>query len=504
MDISSVLMLGHSTASSFESQAKDLIRAAEANVARIDSQIRDLVRLRERERGLIATLKLVVAPVRKLPAELLVEIFQWTLISLDWGLPKQALAISHVCAHWRQLACTTPQFWTQPFRPDLTKAQSDVYLVTTKLIVERSAPLPIPVTLEKEAPGANHPLAELAFSLARRWRSLCCDHTQMDRLEKLPMDALRRLESVNITTNLACLVDINIFLGAHRLRTVTLDVVNVDCFHMPWSQLTEVTIGHGFSGNKLAAQICLDILVQCTNVVTAKFGELVPWTERPAAGPITRLPHLKMLQVEFNVDASDDHLTPFFARLALPALTHLTIYGGCETFWSTADFEPFQKRSPNIEQLNIEGPPLHPDALISLLAASPNLVKLDLERCFIQGAVDPVIRFLQYFPTDQVHSVPRLQRIHIFGSFGGHFDEAVLENMIVSRWWTDAQLLAMPGPPPVARLKSCWISDADEEQQYSDAFRNSRAGHRTVTDTAVIYTAVSKHGREITARRMAA
>ncbi|KAJ7614342.1 hypothetical protein FB45DRAFT_253404 [Roridomyces roridus] len=50
--------------------------------------------------------------------------------------------------------------------------------------------------------------------------------------------------------------------------------------------------------------------------------------------------------------------------------------------------------------------------------------------------------------------------------------------------------------------KKDWGENHKNQCHLSEA--NSRAGHRTVTDTAVIYTAVSKHGREITARRMAA
>lgn len=54
----------------------------EANMTPIESQIKDLLCLRDRERGLITALKLVLAPIRKLPSELLVQIFSRAVHSI--------------------------------------------------------------------------------------------------------------------------------------------------------------------------------------------------------------------------------------------------------------------------------------------------------------------------------------------------------------------------------------------------------------------------------------
>ncbi|KAJ7082988.1 hypothetical protein C8R44DRAFT_822699 [Mycena epipterygia] len=78
--ISSALLLGH------------LITAAEENIARIESQIKDLMCLRDRERGLITALRLVIAPIRKLSSELLVQIFLHSLSSFRPSI-KDALKI---------------------------------------------------------------------------------------------------------------------------------------------------------------------------------------------------------------------------------------------------------------------------------------------------------------------------------------------------------------------------------------------------------------------------
>src|ERR1700761_7936870 len=57
------------------------------------------------------------APIKKLPVELLGEIFMWTLG--DWGImtdepPRlllEPLTLSHVCVHWRSVAISIPMLW---------------------------------------------------------------------------------------------------------------------------------------------------------------------------------------------------------------------------------------------------------------------------------------------------------------------------------------------------------------------------------------------------------
>ncbi|KAJ7706713.1 hypothetical protein B0H17DRAFT_891754, partial [Mycena rosella] len=85
------------------------IAASEEKIARIESQIRDLLYQRDQERGLITTLKLVIAPIRKVPVELLVQIFHHALGPR--ATLKQVLVLSHVCAFWRQVACKSPALW---------------------------------------------------------------------------------------------------------------------------------------------------------------------------------------------------------------------------------------------------------------------------------------------------------------------------------------------------------------------------------------------------------
>ncbi|KAJ7644609.1 hypothetical protein FB45DRAFT_298158 [Roridomyces roridus] len=477
-DITSALLLGHSSTSDIDHLAKTLILAAEANIARIDSQMRDLLRLRDRERGIIAVLKQVIAPIRKLPAELLVEIFR--VVAAQAGkLSKptftshalsSVLALSQVCAHWRQLACTTPQLWNYQVFLNFRKAPSDVYLATTKTFFERSAPLPIPILWKGETPKAS-PLIQVMLDSAPRWESLVFAESDISQLYRLPMDALKSLISLDLRhqAHISDLSPPKVFLGAHSLRTVRLTVRNMGPFHMPWSQLVELSL-HVFNGEP--AQEFLDILAQCTNIASVEFNGIVTWNQPPdmVPTPVVQLAQLTNLRLCFHSD--DGFISPFIARLALPSLTKLSIYAGYETCWSPADITAFLRRSPNIEDLDISYSLMTSEDLSSLLLNSPSLVALHLSSCFnSDAAFESTLEYLTFSATALAHPAPRLQRLTISESMED-IDEEKLQHMISSRWWTDAQLAALPVAPPVARwekLEICIHFDVlvGQQREYS-------------------------------------
>ncbi|KAJ7639185.1 hypothetical protein FB45DRAFT_904913 [Roridomyces roridus] len=468
--VSSALALGGHSAS-YEQATKDFIRAAEENIARIESQIRDLELLRDRERSFIAALKQVAAPIRKLPAELLLEIFKHILFP-DWRISercyrlKRVLAVSHVCPHWRRLVSTTPRFWAFELLINLPKAApSEAYLATTKLFLERSGSLAIPMVLEGASPKGSA-LPAIVYSSASRWSSLDFRSSQISELRKLPASTFKQLVSVDLKsgTRIPALTPIRAFMGARRLQTVHLQVANPDRYHMPWSQLTHLT-AYGVDKNP---QAFVDVLVQCTNLIEAKFRNMMPWLQPPpdnsSSAPV-QLPRLKSLEVHFNFNECEGLVTPFFARLALPALTTLDICSYSESAWVSADFTPFQRRSPNIERLDIEGSLMSGETVVALLTNSPSLEVLSLERCFDgYTAIEAALECLVYSNTNVVHAAPRLRTINLIDQLPD-VDEEVLERAIVSRWWTDTQLAALPVPPLAARWESFYLRSSEEQEQ---------------------------------------
>ncbi|KAJ7366292.1 hypothetical protein DFH08DRAFT_165238 [Mycena albidolilacea] len=452
----STLALGQMspTSPNFESIARILIAASEANIARIESQMKDLERLRDRERGIIARLRIAIAPVHKLPAELLAEIFLLALDS-DFTLVRKehiqkVQALSHVCAYWRCVAHTTPRLWTNVLLTKLDEIPKGDHMVCLKGWLERSAPMPIPVSLEisGKAADAGRDVIDIIAASAHRWTTVHLNLPSLSVLSRIPTTSLKLLERVVLaSTDAMHHAETRAFLMAERLRRVHLITLRTGQLLMPWSQLTEVVV------KDPSPQDCLDTVIQCTSIVSARF-ETRAWPDVPdlSQRQIAALGRLEDLSVSFR-GPSGGCVTPFFVRLALPALKKLCLDLDLDHTWSSAEFTQFQLRSSNIQRLEINNSYMSSDDLLAILQHAPFMVQLHMECCPICFD-DSIVGLLQYSATQALPLAPKLEVIHL-DIAGTNFEEDALDVMIQSRWWTDEQLLAFPFLPRVARW--AWI-----------------------------------------------
>jgi hypothetical protein len=140
-------------------------------------------------------------------------------------------------------------------------------------------------------------------------------------------------------------------------------------FHIPWNQLTHLTLEENFS-----LKDCHDIMLQCVEMRSIKIYTCV-W-DGPSLSPASTgivLPTLETLEfrsMQGFVEASIGH---FFTCLALPALKslELSVDSDKETviMWDVGLFSKFQGRSPNIERimLRADRERVHAGGLIALL-----------------------------------------------------------------------------------------------------------------------------------------
>ncbi|KAJ7366293.1 hypothetical protein DFH08DRAFT_165253 [Mycena albidolilacea] len=448
------------TSPNFESLAKILIEASEANIARIESQIRDLERLRDQERGLITRLRVAIAPIHKLPAEILVEIFRLALDTWSYTRKQRiqkVQALSHVCAYWRRVAHTTPRLWTEMLFTRLDKTPKSDYMACMKGWLERSAPMPIPVYLEisGKARDACEALMDIIATAAHRWSDVHLTLPSLSVLSRIPTASLKSLERVFLqSTDAKHRADsTRVFLMAEHLHHARFATRRTGQLLMPWSQLTEIEV------TDPSPQECLDTLVQCTSIVSAHF-ETGAWPDvpDPSQRPITTLGRLEDLSVSVR-----GCVVPFFVCLALPALKKLCLESHMDDWspWGSVEFTQFQLRSPSIQCLEINSSYLLSSDLLAVLQHAPLLAELQMESC-PNSFDDSVVGALQYTTTQTLPLVPRLEVIQLYYAEVS-FEEDALDAMIQSRWWTDEQLLALPSPPKVARWSSIDIHCGDEE-----------------------------------------
>ncbi|KAJ7846868.1 hypothetical protein B0H14DRAFT_3867607 [Mycena olivaceomarginata] len=432
------------TSPNFESLAKILIEASEANIARIESQIRDLERLRDQERGLITRLRVAIAPIHKLPAEILVEIFRLALDTWTY-MRKQRIqkvqALSHVCAYWRRVAHTTPRLWTEMLFTRLDKMPKSDYMACMKGWLERRS------------------LMDIIATAAHRWSDVDLTLPSLPVLSRIPTASLKSLERVFLqSTDAKHRADsTRVFLMAEHLHHARFATRRTGQLLMPWSQLTEIEV------TDPSPQECLDTLVQCTSIVSARF-ETGAWPDVPdlSQRPITTLGRLEDLSVSVR-----GWVVPFFVCLALPALKKLCLDSHMDDWspWGSVEFTQFQLRSPSIQCLEINSSYLLSGDLLAVLQHAPLLAELQMESC-PNSFDDSIVGALQL-------EVIQLCYAEV------NFEEDALDTMIQSRWWTDEQLLALPSPPKVARWSRIAIHCGDEEGNVTGELRAKLEQYRS-------------------------
>ncbi|KAJ7614685.1 hypothetical protein DFH06DRAFT_130241 [Mycena polygramma] len=478
-------------APNFELQVKSLIAASEADIARLGSQIWALQCLRATEWGVLARLRAAIAPIRKLPTELLVEIFlhvhqngssenydrmyAYGRMDID---RRPVHALSLVCSHWRRVAHNTPRLWAEHMEALLRKTPTAKYIARMEEWLKRSAPLPVPVTLRCGGLRGEirrtkvGPLMDVFVTAAHRWSSAEFALDSLSALSHIPVDSLQSLKKLFlVSTDVDNHAKVQAFLTARRLRDVHLVTQCTAQLLMPWSQLTTIEV------TDMSPWDCLDTLAQCTTVVTAKF-ETNTWAVPPGLSErqITTLARLEYLTISFD-PSETGFIAPFFAQLALPGLKKLVLRLNHDIIWPSQTLTQFQIRSPDIEKLAINKSDMTANDLMAILRHASSLTELDMTDCplFFDGSL---VTGLQYSETDPAPLAPRLATLS-FTDAGRNFEDDALDAMIQSRWWTNDQILAFPSAPKVSRWSSIFIACGEEEDEIDAEFEAKLETYRS-------------------------
>lgn len=426
------------TRRSSKKEMKEFIKESESKITSLDSQIAALVERRERERSVLASLQCLSAPIRTVPVELLAEIFTLTMREEAQHLShfKQAFRLSHVCAHWREIANTTPRLWIWPIvvgNPRILPMAEDANIDVMQNWLSRSASLSVPVVITiggKQDETSDIPLVlEELLRISHRWGSLHIRGSPppalLRRLVEQGKDSLEGLFLSNLDGP-PYILSLN---TTPRLRQVS--ILGSTLLEMPWAQLTDLTLN--------ISDDPLSILAQCIHLITASLVINTVITQRSTSAFI--LYHLRSL---FLCHVGSPEFS--MHRLCAPALEDLHV-GQAE--WTEAQFAAFLSRSPNITQLEISRSHLTPDALRVILTHTPSLTHLSLTD---YPHLETLLSALHY-EDGAIPLVPHLHNL-VFKCRSPGQD---LRDTIASRWWTDAELVSLSSPPTVTRWTSVQV-----------------------------------------------
>ncbi|KAI4294467.1 hypothetical protein K525DRAFT_281220 [Schizophyllum commune Loenen D] len=168
----------------------------EAELQRVDDDIARLQALREQIRTQLALSRAMVAPVRRLPSELLARIFlehARGFVERDWSLVI-ATTVAGVSATWRRVACSAPEFWTHiPLASIVASTYSHL-----ELCLSRSGSSLLHIHGEGATGEALRKQIIRLLPEAHRWKTLSLRHGYLFKLSGILACALPCLERANL------------------------------------------------------------------------------------------------------------------------------------------------------------------------------------------------------------------------------------------------------------------------------------------------------------------
>ncbi|KAJ3516485.1 hypothetical protein NLJ89_g1086 [Agrocybe chaxingu] len=385
----------------------------------------------------------LLAPIRRLPPEILQQIFLFTIPDNHYAVvsPNDApVSLTHTCGRWRRIAVKMPSLWTSvhvsiPSQiiedPDYVKRAIDARVSALKRWIKRSHDYPFDFSvydpgteLDLEVPRKR--LFGLLCSVSKQWRrvKIHAPPDVLQRIAKLKRKDIPLLEEFEVHTNLlSSAVSYNdddeviiwgrsMALAAPLLTRFKTNTVSESLrkFRLPYKQLTHLELGHGLLPSRepfLSVSRLAWILPLMTNLVSGSFVVSAASFEFPEQ-PI-KLPQLESLvitEMGREVDCSE-----LFGRLVIPKLKHLTYHS-----------TPLVNAEATLSYM----------ALRTILRiASPTLESLEVNALMFPSR-EFIINCLRYLANVRKLHFVDMSPSNVPGALhpGTHFDDVLLDTLI--------------------------------------------------------------------------
>ena len=423
----------------------------------------------QRERERYAS---VLSPLRELPLDVCGEIFGWACED-D---PFIAFRLSQVSRHWRFAALGNSAIWTT-MRLGHQKDESSAYqylLVSINRAHNRAMTLVFNEV--EDRPGCRLALRRVLPSV--RWKSITWTVYREGRIPG------KKITDTIMTTSSATLQHLAIespktlkldapwlLQQASRLKSFSLQNASriaVETLHLPWAQLTSLSLSSSDSLMDVVAPHFVQILLQCSanlEECTLRFHSYRHITVseddfEPILFPRLRKLHLYTESPEWITDIIETpmvedvvlHLRPQERPMDLEA-PHRTLSDNRALDWLAEcgpqlkkldleglEFEDWEELFPNlreVEMLTIKGTSECEAFTLGILTINPN----------VNGPAGVLL--------------PNLVALKLVCIPSSDAQKALIA-FVRSRWWKDAD----PGPHTCARLRAVEMVNVNEEEKF--------------------------------------
>ncbi|KAJ7464220.1 hypothetical protein B0H11DRAFT_78151 [Mycena galericulata] len=394
-------------------EIRALLRAGKTELTEIDNGILEASlslaalysRKCERIKSL-AVLSAIVAPIRRVPCEILGEIF---LFCRGNSLKRRGreycitdardapIVLTHVSSHWRAVCLSTPRLWDYvAFKADPESETRSPNRSFIRTILDRSHELPLALKWDMSDDGSDSPppiLEDAGPNLRNLWDS-------QHRLKQLHLilnarSILPAADLDDISLPLLAFLDIRAnhhpdlpafvttFRNAPSLRSLSLQTyyaspTNPLPSDFPWFQLTFLKICVSIDHLAIHA-----ILTQCTQLNHCVLSGLLESVKDGRQVPVCTIQALHSLSLG---DGGESAFAEFFQLFALPNLTTLRLSSTERPGNALVDL---QKRSPfKLQELDLKEVEIPLNDLVQILEILPTLQKLAISQNYDSDWID--------------------------------------------------------------------------------------------------------------------
>jgi hypothetical protein len=347
------------------SEGEDRVDALDEQIRALNATLAQLARMRNDTEAHVHQHRAIMSSVRRVPAELICEIFALTLSNAEsddtTGI-KPPWYFGHICRSWRRSALAYPPLWNSITIPSSITG-SFLPILETQLL--RSANAPLDIYWPDIQSDVDPRLLDLVLPHSPRWRTLCIyvDHPSSTRVLQWlhPINGrLDRLEKLEVINGGSTVIP-DIFSIAPSLRKVIVTDCELGTFSasiaIPWGQITH------YRGT-YSQERQLQILKAAPNLLECAISLQLFYEFDPHTQPVI-LPHTRRLYVEQS---------GFLNHLTAPLLKELAVLYAPVRVLLTFVHRSFC----TLTKLAVMRCPITPD-IIPILRSLPTLTYLLLE-----------------------------------------------------------------------------------------------------------------------------
>ncbi|KAJ3901230.1 hypothetical protein F5879DRAFT_969250 [Lentinula edodes] len=399
----------------FLSEPQQELSRLETEISRVQVILDDLQSRRAEVKNYVETHRGLLAPIRRLPVEVLTEIFVLCLSAERYpvrSLREAPLLLTMICRHWREVTLKSPSLWNSLhiYLPqDLTKEAITLRERGVNQWLTRSGSLPLSLSLCISASRIHHelesldvdrkysPLLEMLmlFNLRVAELTLNLDPPVFPLLQKFLPRNFPNLRSLSLHPSGFSYTDrhdpfarqcASLLPGMLSLQKLSIAGTwdqprLLDCI---WANLTDLTL-HSSTDDCLDSDDVHRVLGNTTRLESCHFSVTLK-SARAASRTSLQLNCLRSLRIDLDVGDEeeilfDEALNQLFHPMICPSLASLYIHWREIMDWSLTGSDdeeiPFAGLLPSLSTLHLRFP-MDCDMLTQCLVLAPNLTVLEI------------------------------------------------------------------------------------------------------------------------------